>query len=59
MKFEYSLHWLEERVIRKDITDDIIEFCILKRNLNKCLFHIKSSNFFLEKFAKLKNNKLL
>ncbi len=29
MKFNYSLHWQEEKIIRKDIRDDIIEFCIL------------------------------
>lgn len=28
MRFEYSVHWREQLKIRKDITDDIIEYCI-------------------------------
>jgi hypothetical protein len=29
MKFEYSIHWEEQKEIRKEITDDVIELCIL------------------------------
>ena len=29
MKFEYSTHWIEQKEARKEITDDIIEICIL------------------------------
>ena len=29
MKFEYSFHWSEQKEIRKEITDDLIEICIL------------------------------
>lgn len=28
MKFEYSLHWEEQRKFRPEITDDLIELCI-------------------------------
>ena len=33
MKFEYSKHWLKKRKYRKDISEDIIEYCI--KNSNK------------------------
>jgi len=33
MQFEYSYHWKKKREKRKDITDDLIEYCI--RNSNK------------------------
>jgi hypothetical protein len=29
MKFLYSIHWKEQKGIRKEITDDILEICIL------------------------------
>ncbi len=29
MKFEYSLHWIEQKQIREEITDDLLEYCIL------------------------------
>ena len=33
MKLEYSNHWEKKRKERKDITDDLIEYCI--KNSNK------------------------
>ena len=32
MKFEYSLHWKRKREIRKEITDDLIEYAIQNSN---------------------------
>ncbi|MFB6246016.1 MAG: hypothetical protein ABEI74_00270 [Candidatus Pacearchaeota archaeon] len=29
MEIEYSLHWRNQKRYRPDITDDLIEFCIL------------------------------
>ena len=29
MKFIHSLHWKEQKQARKEITDDVIETCIL------------------------------
>lgn len=29
MKFEYSFHWQKQKRHRKEITDDLIEYCIL------------------------------
>jgi len=33
MKFEYSLHWKRKREIRKEITDDLIEYAIQHSNV--------------------------
>ena len=32
MKFDYSLHWNKKRKIRKEITDDLIEYAIEHSN---------------------------
>ncbi len=29
MKFEYTQHWIEQKIFRPEITDDVIEYCIL------------------------------
>ena len=29
MKIEYSFHWVKQRKFRPDITDDLIELCII------------------------------
>jgi len=29
MKIEYTFHWIRQKRFRPDITDDIIEFCVL------------------------------
>jgi len=28
MEFEYSIHWRHRRNVRKEITDDVLEYCI-------------------------------
>ena len=33
MKFEYSLHWKRKREIRKEITDDLIEYALQLSNV--------------------------
>ena len=33
MSFEYSKHWLKKREYRKEITEDLIDYCI--KNSNK------------------------
>ena len=33
MKFEYSLHWKQKRKVRKEITDDLIEYTIQHSNV--------------------------
>ena len=33
MKFAYSLHWRRKREIRKEITDDLIEYAIQHSNV--------------------------
>jgi hypothetical protein len=36
MRFEYSKHWEKERKeIRKEITDDLIEYCIQNSQIIK------------------------
>ena len=30
MSFKYSYHWKKKRKYRKEITDDLIEYCIFK-----------------------------
>ena len=35
MKFEHSLHWNKKKLIRKEITDDLIEYAILHSNVLK------------------------
>jgi len=32
MKFKYSLHWKQKRDVRKEITDDLIEYAIQHSN---------------------------
>ena len=32
MKFEYSLHWLKKKTYRSDITEDVLEYCIMNSN---------------------------
>lgn len=29
MKFEYSFHWQKQKRFRPEITDDLIEYCII------------------------------
>lgn len=33
VKFEYSRHWKQKREVRKDITDDLIEYAIQQSNM--------------------------
>ena len=35
MKFVYSLHWKHKKEIRKEITDDLIEYAIQNSNILK------------------------
>ena len=35
MKFEYSLHWKQKKKIRKEITEDLVEYAIQHSNALK------------------------
>ena len=35
MRFEYSTHWKEQKEIRREITDDVIELCIINSQKTK------------------------
>jgi hypothetical protein len=35
MEFEYSKHWEEQKETRKEITDDVIEYCIQNSTIIK------------------------
>jgi len=35
MKLEYSVHWRNRKKLRKEITDDILEYCIANSEIFK------------------------
>ena len=35
MRFEYSLHWKQKREVRREITDDLLEYAIQHSNTLK------------------------